>query len=664
METKTDTETFSLGITMAGAVSAGCYTAGVMDYLFEILDLWEQGKNNNLPGFNPEEIPRHCVRIDAMGGASAGGMTTTMSALYCLNGKINPVKTPDNDFKPKNNILYDSWVLMDDNNQDDKRPVFEKLWDTDDLKTGKFGSFLNSNFIDKIAENAFVTKDNPDIKDKASKLPSYISRDLQLLYSHCFLRGIPLDVNFETEISKTGRKSVIPNHSTFEHYIVTQYRLNNGVKPKTSKHLWFNPYIKEHADLLKLSTIATGAFPIGLAFREFKTEDLDNRYIRTAIKRVITGEFGNDDPDPDNKIRLKHLPSKYSSVVVDGGAINNEPYREILSILRHKSAPTVDKYPRYGVIMIDPFPDRAQLQKPYVKPLDAIDVAGKIINTLMDQSRIKRREMLETDPSQYFRSIIFPRKWRTNESNEIIGAPETITCASAMSFGGFLDINFRKHDFFLGRNNARNFLRYFFSFPYYKDENDPTKNDIHPIHREWTSEMVDAFKFEQDEGSGNFYLPIIPDLYLLNENKEERKNKRTYYDVPYTPKYNPENIFKLEKNIKKRFSHIFKVLQNRDFTREIEETEKAQFEKLTKIQQEKLLNQKKNIIDRKAIAETWIKKKYKKSWLTEIGSFLITPLTLSGIFFAKRIAAKKLTQKIISEILLDLADKNLLKKRE
>ncbi|WP_315823431.1 hypothetical protein [Paraflavitalea speifideaquila] len=28
---------FRLGITMAGAASAGCYTGGVMDYLFEIL---------------------------------------------------------------------------------------------------------------------------------------------------------------------------------------------------------------------------------------------------------------------------------------------------------------------------------------------------------------------------------------------------------------------------------------------------------------------------------------------------------------------------------------------------------------------------------------------------------------------------------------------------
>ena len=34
--------TFHLGITMAGAVSVGCYTAVFMDYLIEILELWEK----------------------------------------------------------------------------------------------------------------------------------------------------------------------------------------------------------------------------------------------------------------------------------------------------------------------------------------------------------------------------------------------------------------------------------------------------------------------------------------------------------------------------------------------------------------------------------------------------------------------------------------------
>lgn len=107
METYNEDDFFSLGITMAGAVSAGCYTAGVMDYLFEILDKWEKAKKDeSSPDF--KKVPQHCVRIDAMGGASAGGMTTTMSAIYALNGVINPVINPEDSSKADVNILYKS----------------------------------------------------------------------------------------------------------------------------------------------------------------------------------------------------------------------------------------------------------------------------------------------------------------------------------------------------------------------------------------------------------------------------------------------------------------------------------------------------------------------------------------------------------------------------
>lgn len=658
METQNEEDLFSLGITMAGAVSAGCYTAGVMDYLFEILDKWEKAKKNTAdPNFR--RIPQHSVRIDAMGGASAGGMTTAMSAIYALNGVINPVIEPKELSKNKENILYDSWVLMgegeDDNESGDKRPLFERLWDTEDLEKGVFGSLLNSKFIDSVANKAFKVDQGINLVDKVGNLPSYISKDIQLLFSHCFLRGIPLDVSFETQISKKGRKSVIPNHSTFEHYIVTQYHLNQGIEPDSSKYLWFNPYDEKHSDLLKLSTISTGAFPIGLAFREFKSGHLTEKYIKTAVKRVVTGDFGYD-PDPDHRIDLTYLPENYSSVVVDGGAINNEPYREILSILEHKSNKINDGYPRYGVIMIDPFPDRAQLQGAYARPNDAVDVAQKIIGTLMDQSRIKRREMLETDSSQHFKSIVFPRKWKTDGNGNIIGAPRTIACDSAMAFGGFLDIRFRQHDFFLGRNNARNFVRYFFSFPY-NNSDDPEKYDVHPIHRKWTKDMVDTFIFEKN---GQFYLPIIPDLHLFDEDGDQRKKQRTHYDVKDLPKYDPEELFRLEKKIQKRLLKILNVIQHRDFTEEIEKANKIELKGLSEKQRNKVENMAKIAAEKNMIADDWIKDKYNKNLLSKLWSFTSRPFVDTGLYFGKNYVAKKMTQAIISAVLKDLAAKDLL----
>ena len=53
-----------MGLTMAGAVSAGCYTAGVLDYLFEILDLWERAKKGEAEGINEKLISLLIKRLE------------------------------------------------------------------------------------------------------------------------------------------------------------------------------------------------------------------------------------------------------------------------------------------------------------------------------------------------------------------------------------------------------------------------------------------------------------------------------------------------------------------------------------------------------------------------------------------------------------------------
>ena len=78
---------FEIGICMAGAVSAGAYTAGVMDFLIQALDEWEKRKVED-----PENTPLHDVVIPVLGGASAGGMTSIITA-NAIQQEIDPVKT-------------------------------------------------------------------------------------------------------------------------------------------------------------------------------------------------------------------------------------------------------------------------------------------------------------------------------------------------------------------------------------------------------------------------------------------------------------------------------------------------------------------------------------------------------------------------------------------
>jgi hypothetical protein len=60
--------TFELGLVMAGAISAGAYSAGVLDFLFEALDAYEEAKGQ--PGWSG---PTHDVRVPVMcDGRSVG----------------------------------------------------------------------------------------------------------------------------------------------------------------------------------------------------------------------------------------------------------------------------------------------------------------------------------------------------------------------------------------------------------------------------------------------------------------------------------------------------------------------------------------------------------------------------------------------------------------
>jgi hypothetical protein len=60
---------------MAGSISAGAYTAGVLDYLFEALEKWQEEKDKTeTSATNPSDIPRHDVVLDVLNGSSGGGM--------------------------------------------------------------------------------------------------------------------------------------------------------------------------------------------------------------------------------------------------------------------------------------------------------------------------------------------------------------------------------------------------------------------------------------------------------------------------------------------------------------------------------------------------------------------------------------------------------------
>lgn len=690
---------FHLGFTMAGAISAGCYTGGTMDYFFEMMDLWEKAKSDpasiGLTGEYADMVPKHKVIVDVMGGASAGGMATAMAGLHALQKERKPISNPLIIGGKRGNVFYDSWVLLDDSdaNQTDQRHTFIKMWDTDDIESeGNVSSLLNSKVLDSIAGRAYTT--NTANPFHYSHLPAYIANDFEILLSLASVRGIPLDVDFATPIRLGSRLPNHPTHTTWEHYILAHFKISKEAH-KDNDYLWFNPNDAQACDVMKLSTIATGAFPVGLRFREFSSEAFPKEYIQKEITRIVLRDFGPPDysnnavvvrirvliesnstapqdvrtemleltdglPITKQRLRTKlgrsehytieekkniideldllkdaidftKMPEPFFFTAVDGGSINNEPYGEVLEVLKARHGECAkDPYKKYGVVMIDPFPDRAQKDDLYKAPKSILSIAPKIIGMLKNQSRVKRKEMLDGFSDKYMRGVIFPKKWVSDKDTD----PWPIASECFAAFGGFLDIRFRHHDFFLGRNNARTFFRFFFTVEY-----DEASGKVHPIHKSWTPAMIDAFKVESPRKSGKYFLPIVPDMRLLLEKQNNQPIGWRTYDIPEKPKYNPEQLFSMLPAIEKRLGLVV--------------------EKMT----DELTGDDTPIAEVPAEVQQWLDAYFRKGWFKRLLSRpkkWIMELVLNRV--PGRVAAP-LAEWVVKWIIKDLHEKGLLEKK-
>src|SRR5215469_14496476 len=101
---------FRIGVNMAGAVSAGAYTAGVLDFLIDALDAWyaerERWKDKD-PSTWP--IPSHDVSLEVLSGASAGGMCAAISAV-ALQEEFDHVRSIPTPPTASANLTSDCWV--------------------------------------------------------------------------------------------------------------------------------------------------------------------------------------------------------------------------------------------------------------------------------------------------------------------------------------------------------------------------------------------------------------------------------------------------------------------------------------------------------------------------------------------------------------------------
>ncbi len=510
--------TFHLGITMAGAVSAGAYTAGVIDYLLEALERWEQAKAAG------EEVPTHNVVIDLFCGTSAGGMSGAITTAGLHDG-IPPItldKRNDEKYKEKN-VLYHSWVNMT------RTDMMKDLLNASDIAQNGVRSIFNSQFIEKIAERVVVNKNQQINK-------AYISGKLQIILSESNLTGIRYRVRFQGGADSTN-EHITRNHRDFGHF-----QLNNH---EDNERIPINFTTGENLKVLLNATMATGAFPAGL---ESRIIERDKKYLE---KHILIN------PGADEGTKLE-IDDPYRSLHIDGGMMNNEPFEVTEKYLREITKDDDDAASDHNKfsgtnIMIDPFPSNIEKDDeangdPYDQRLHK--VLMKTFRTMREQLRFKP-DALEAslDRSNYSRFIIAPKRNYHTKDNEPVEGEMAIACGALDGFGGFFDQSFRAHDFYLGRRNCQRFLQYRFVVP------ESTNNNI--FKQSYASEEVQK-KYRVKHEDEQFYWPIIPDVNYNGEEKTGPDGENAF------PNYNTEALKQLKRPLKNRIRAIaFSYIPNK-----------------------------------------------------------------------------------------------------
>ncbi|MEM7382562.1 MAG: patatin-like phospholipase family protein, partial [Bacteroidota bacterium] len=492
-----------LGICMAGAVSAGAYTAGVVDYLIETLERWaeakkriEEKKKLNQP-LTPEEelVPLHDVVIEVLSGSSAGGMTAAVLSYSFNDGTYltqrNGELISENYDRPEKadepTKLYDSWINMVDEEQ---ASTFSKLMHPEDVVSfGKMKSLLNSKPIDEIAERAIPDKIdfNP---------PKYISENLSIVLSVTNLEGIPVDIDFTNMADSNPTRNVLTTHSGFLHY---------KFQEEANIDFDYPPLLitDESKERLALAAMATGAFPFGLSNRKIEIEREHFEKFRARMK-AKNMNVNLSLPDDHN----------YTFTAVDGGAINNEPISTTFRLLEKKKN-SRHKEDKHYVILIDPFPTvtTATQVEEYEHPGDEgyslKDQFFKLITAFRNESTFKQEDLHETVAGNE-RYLISPSK----------KGYYFLACGLIEGFGGFMKKAFRKHDYQLGRKNCQAFLRYHFGE---EPEKFAKMTGIELTQAQQEQWRYDANFLARDKEGYQRHnkIPLIPDMILLQKTESD-----------------------------------------------------------------------------------------------------------------------------------------------
>ncbi len=474
--------TFVIGLAMAGAISAGAYTAGVLDTLFRALAEHERR-------FQAGEVD-HRVIVKAMSGSSAGGICAALTAANLVQGVRSLDK--NDKFLPGLPLLHELWVdrirLMDE--------AGDGLLGSGDVGTDADGRDLP---VKSVLDSSHIRREAQDLVSDVLRHPNgerlgYVAKELDLFLTTTNLMGVTYEVRFGGE-DAYGHGHVMSSHGNVEHFRlhdVGEADLRSEWLDRWSDRgialhvpeevgirldfgdLWGDEVPRPWARLVR-SAVASGAFPGGLSSQRLDVtyNELDSR------AWPIETDPHERRPTPRLPIGSVNPGANIGYIAVDGGVANNEPFELARYAIRGEDTaqegwalapnPRGAKAAHRAVIMIDPFPEGPEMTLASEAGDDAgrrnesraLFAARRLLPSLINQARFKLTELLSaTDTNIHSRFLVAPS--RVSPDGAKLRGAMAIASGFVGGFGGFFNRVFREHDYRLGQHNCRSFLCKYF----------------------------------------------------------------------------------------------------------------------------------------------------------------------------------------------------------
>lgn len=490
---------FYLGLNMSGTVSAGAYTAGVIDFLVEAMDAWyaerERQKQRFGDNYNAWTIPPHEVELAVMAGASGGGITAALTAA-ALGQQFEHVREQSPQPDAAANNLYESWVREID--------LKMLLGHADlDASNGKVVSILDSTAIRGIASHAL------QIRNPLGQRRQWVRDGLRVVLTLTNLRGVPYAI--ESETAGSERTLYYADNRSFE--VLWEAAAAGGESIPLKANGGGN------WSALSQAAIATSAFPVVLAPQVLNRTagEYNRRRWQIAQDAPEPGERGVCECEKSETMQPAWELSDdaaFQTLNVDGGATNNSPFdcarfalADLPPALPNGRNPRDPASADRAVISIAPLSTDTAGKVPAMPQTTLMPLLMQFLTALVNQSRIQGENLkLTPEPNVASRWIVAP--------NSTVPNTEPLAGALLDAFGGFVAEAFREHDYQLGRRNCQWFLRSHFGLPW---ENAVMKQYSLSAAAQQRLDALFGLDAAKDERTGRAarlfpVIPVLPNL--------------------------------------------------------------------------------------------------------------------------------------------------------